>query len=88
MVDKSEVNFPSTPSIAGMENDDIKVICKYNTTTYENAFHVINRLVIEKYPCRFLLRNRGVDKAMLIGAKILQHYFEQARQSSESEKFY
>ena len=87
MVDKSEVNFPSTPSIAGMENDDIKLICKYNATTYENAFQVINRVVIDKYLSRFLLRNRGVDKAMLIGAKIIQHYFEQARQSSESEEF-
>ena len=82
------VDFPSVPSMAGMENTGIKLLCKYNATTYENAFQMINRLIIKKYSSKFVLDKRGADKAMLIDARILQHYFEQAKQSVGSDEFY
>lgn len=82
-----EVNFPSIPSMGGMENPNIQLICKYSSKAYESAFQLINKFIIEKHPYHFVLGKRGADKAMLIGAKVLQRYFEHIEPSSGSEEF-
>ena len=63
-----------------MGDPDIQLICKYNSTTYENAFHVMHSLIFERFPSQFALERRGADKVMLVGAKSLDHYFKQVEQ--------
>ena len=87
MLHKTDVDFPSVPSMAGMENTGITLLCKYNATTHENTCQMIHRLIIENYSSKFVLDKRGEDKAMLIDARILQRYFEQAKQSLGSDEF-
>ena len=82
LIENMEVDFPKITSMSGMNNPSIQLICKYNSTAYENAFQVINRLIIEKHPSQFVLGKRGADKAMLVAAKVLQRYFEHIEPSS------
>ena len=59
-----------------MKNPNIQLICKYNTNTYERAFKIIDKLIINRNRCKLPIGRRGIDKAMVLRAKILQRYFE------------
>ena len=70
-----------------MVNANLELICKYNSTAYEQAFDIIKKLIIDKNKSKFPFGKRGNDKAIVLGAKILQRYFEDIEQSSGSEVF-
>ena len=59
-----------------MDGANMQVICKYNPAAYEDAFDIIHRLIIKKNQSKVPLGQRGADKALLVGAKVLQRYFK------------
>ena len=80
LLDSTDIELPHISSDAelryAMKNPNIQLICKYNTNTYEKAFKIIEKLIIHRNRCKFPIGRRGIDKAMVLRAKILQRYFE------------
>ena len=85
LLDDTVVDFLSTLLIGAMDDASIQLICKYTSTLYEHTFDIIYRVIIVKNLCKFSLGQRGADRPMLVGAKILQTYFEDNETSSGPE---
>ena len=80
LLDSTVIELPDISSDAelryAMKNPNIQLICKYNTNTYEKAFKNIDKLIINRNRCKLPIGRRGIVKAMVLRAKILQKYFE------------
>ena len=85
LLDDTVVDFPSNLSVGAMDDASIQLICKYTSTLYEHVFDIIYRLIIEKTLSKVPLGQRDADRAMLVGAKVLQRYFDDNETSSGSE---
>ena len=87
LLDSTDIELPHISSDAelryAMKNQNIQLICKYNTTTYEKAYKIIDKLIINRNRCKLPLGRRGIDKAMVLRAKILQRYFEDIEVASD-----
>ena len=59
LIENMEVIFLKSTSMSDMDDPNIQLICRYNSTAYENAFQVINKLIIKKHPSQFVLGKRG-----------------------------
>ena len=70
-----DIDFPTTPSLGGMQHASIHLIVKYRSTMYEKAFNLIHRLITAKHALKFLLGKRGADKALRLSANVLERCF-------------